>query len=241
MSDSLSSLTSDRDYLRIAYEFSGTMDPNGAVDADITYPASYYLGAGLPANSASTTFTHNFGYAPIVRPFWSEDGGTTWVNWYEYPNSDFALAPVITTSSAKFVLVRYAGATTGIPVFIRVYEFDSTKSISSDDRIDRIYDTGEVSGSTIVATDKTSFYYNTVSVAHNSPSGIPIWSAQLSLDGTNWYEEGVTIGSGPNTDGGNGYILQVSANATNIIFRIGSTNTSSAVSLFIRYNLELRI
>lgn len=241
-----SSVTSDKDYLEIHDDGQVLLDVDDTPDSeeqspDITDP--------IPADYAGdTNISHNLGYVPIVRAFFDPDKNGTWYASRDIENLDDPwFRWYATTTKIKLMVLKTGSTLSNVPVFYRIYKFGD-ESITSDDRIDKIFLKGEDSGS--VASSPSSFTVNStlLTIPHNSGGDVPIFTVQFSEDEDDWYEEGTQIiGADDTTSGPPGgpyarfYFTTAQAyiDDTNLYINLRS-NYASAKTIYVRYALDYR-
>lgn len=236
------SVTSDKDYLEIAFEGSTTVSTVGGGDPDAAYPAN----PGPGFDSGSVTITHNLGSIPIVRLFYDPLKNGVWYNTLGFENpvsagatwNEPAMFPVITTSTVKFVLGSDSGAQTDIPIFYRIYDLGD-KTLTSDERVDKIF----LKDSTVGTVDASAGAGDPGTLRLIIPHGKsdwPLWTLQFSENTVTWYQEGTRIAG--NALGGGAYNYTHaygSADSTNFyVTLVNGYNTEKTI--YVRYVLEYR-
>jgi len=233
------SVTSDKDYLEIFADGSTTVSTVGGGDPDAASPAN--PNSGL--TSGSTTITHNLSSVPLVRVFYDPLKNGVWYSTLGYYSNGFAvlindphLMIIVTTTILKLVIISDSSKT-NIPVFYRIYTL-GTKAVTSDTRIDKIFDQGVDSATLGAAATPLDLTEHTTTVPHGSAS-TPIWSLEFSEDNSNWYSEGTDIVGG--YVGGAFYYTSCYGyiDGTNFYIRYQS-NYNTSKTLYVRYTLEYR-
>lgn len=240
------SITSDKDYLKIAADGTITISANAAVGADSTFPAD----PSQPSLAGSTTITHGLGSLPLVRAFWDKAKNNTWYNAYCTPMGtkvDPWLKVLTTTDTLKLIMNTDGAAKTNIPVYYRIYDLTS-HSFSSDERIDKIFK--KDTANKIVATAISSLdpAYASLIIPHGQAEA-PIFSIQFSEDNSHWYQEGTQIVGGFDTTSGppggpyaRYYYTSAYAavDATNLYLYFESNYDTGPKTIYVRYELDYR-
>ena len=239
------SITSEKDYLRIFQDGQVTISANGTPDADSTFPADPYAPFGF---AGFYTIDHNLGYVPMVRAFWDPNKNGVWYN--SGASGGYATDPwlktIITTTQLKLIMNTDGAAKTDIPVFYRIYDFNSV-AVNSDSRIDKIFfsDESQVTLSAAASSAVNETIVLTIPHGGNVP---PLWTMQFSEDRLDWYNEGLrSIGLPDLTSGPPGgpysYYYTTSCyayvDATNLYIH-ASSNYASPKTIYLRFSTDYR-
>lgn len=200
------SLTSDREYLKIYKEGTGTLDATGSVDPETTLPKDAF-GATY---SNSVTIYHGLGYVPLVKVYWDPMKNGRWWQSHSFPDSSLGLFPyqevdpyvnvIVDTTTIKIIMASNRSGVTAIPYIYRIYDIGNVAA-TSDSPIDKIFQKGSGSATASAAggTMAPSFTIVTIPHDHGYP---PVFDIQFSEDGDNFYTENQKIIGPPDTGSG---------------------------------------
>lgn len=235
MSLTKTSADSDRDYLKVYLDDTVNISTVGGGDPDMDFIAS---------EAGSVTITHNLGSLPIVRVFYDPEKNGVW---YDSP-ADSLNEPWVTlsvTTTTVKIIVNSFVPETNIPVYYRIYA-TSSESVSSDDRMDKIFKQESLNGTVAASAFVTAFNDTTLTLPHGQ-SEVPCWTLQFSEDGDTWRNGGSRIQGPPDIAGGppggpyNYYATTAFgyADSTNFYIRLRS-NYATAKTTYVRYALDFR-
>ncbi len=234
-----SSVTSDKDYLKIFDDGPITVSTVGGGDADADL---------LAVESGSETITHNIEDVPMVRAFYDpEDNGM----WYDSPadGDNFAtcwLTLSSTTTTTKLI-INSLDPQTDIPVFYRIYDLGD-RSFTSDDRIDKIFRKDDDLSDTVdAAADSASPETTTITIPHGQGEVVN-WTLQFSEDGSTWSNGGSRLNGAPDTTSGppggpysfNFYTIAYGKCDDTNFYIVLRSNYDSEKTIFLRYALDYR-
>lgn len=238
------SINSDKDYLKIYQDGQILLNASSAPDADSTYP----FDPSGPALTGFASIPHPLGVVPLVRAYWQWGG--RWYNAVSYTGglpSDPRLKIIATTSYVKLIVATDGSAKNNIPVFYRIYKFD-TVGLTSDDRIDKVFATPSASGTVAGAAFSDTPNQNTLVLPHTAGES-PLFTVEFSEDLVNWYSEGSQIvgpfdtSSGP-PGGPYAYYYYTSAfgscDSSNMYVTLESNYPTNKV-IYVRYALDYRL
>lgn len=248
-----SSVTSDKDYLKIHDDGLILVDANGVPGADASFPYEAFAATW----SGFENVNHGLGTVPLVRAFWDPGKNGRWWASHAFPDFSLGLFPyqevdpflllIANTTNLKLIMGTNIAPVTDIPVFYRIYDLGA-KSIDSDSRIDKIF-FKEPGGSLTVGAAASSFdpVFFVKPIAHTGGEA-PIWTLQFSEDNVNWYNENSKIVGPPDTGSGppggpySRYYYTTAyayATATDFVI-IGENNYGVARNIYYRYTLDYR-
>lgn len=206
------SITSDRDYLELVSFGDTTINAtsNPASDSDSHWLQTGHFIDGSSNYGNGQTITHSIGSVPIVRVWFDSDKNGRLYNTMRFRGGDaFGVdiaiedAPhvisVSTTSTTK-LLTLAKSSTSNIPIHYRIYRF-GTKGVTSDEQIDKIFDSGSHNRTISAAADSSIPTAATTTIAHGQGEQI-LWKLQFSNNGTTWYDEGTPIYGAADTSSG---------------------------------------
>jgi len=200
------SLTSDKEYLKIYIEGTGTLDANGSVDPETTLPKDAF-GATY---SGSTTVYHGLGYVPLVKAYWDPMKDGKWWASHAFPDSSLGLFPyqevdpfmniIADSTTVKFIMASNRAGVTAVPFLYRIYDIGNVAA-TSDSAIDKIFQkgTGSATANAAGGTMAPSFTIVKIPHTHGYP---PSFDLQFSEDGTNFYGDNQKINGPPDTSSG---------------------------------------
>lgn len=242
MSLSKTSITSDKDYLKIWQDAAITISANGAPDADSTFPADPSAPLGF---TGSTTINHPLGVVPLVRAFW--DAGKNGL-WYATDSFDVFgvrtdpwLKVIATTTQVKLIMNTDGAAKTDIPVFYRIYDLGN-KSVDSDSRIDKVFFKDTASG-TVAASPFSIEIRETILTIPHTETEAPLFGMQFSENQVDWHDMGTHIAGGfdPASGGARYYFTAafITADATNLYIHLQS-NYDVPKTIYARFVADYR-
>lgn len=185
-----SSLTSDRDYLELVDKRDLTMSASGGSDSDFTTPGTIYEGF----NYGVTTINHSVGAVPFVRAYYAPSGGNRYYSTLNYNAGGYqsrANPWILTVASSTTVKVGLLSNTTSnnIPVHVRIYRFKTNTSFTTDEEIDKIFETGSNSRTLSAAASGVAPASATNTIAHSGAADA-LATLEFSLDQITWYSGG---------------------------------------------------
>lgn len=204
----ISSITSDRDYLELVTSGDTTINANTNphADSDGQFPNTAFPFSGPTDYGNAQTITHNIGSVPIVRVWFDSDKNGRLYNTIRNTTGDYLalvqrphVIPVSTTTTTK-LLTMSPVSETNVPVHYRIYRF-GTKGLTSDEVVDKIFDSGLDNKTLGAAADSLSPVLATTTIAHGQGEQI-LWKLQFSLDQSTWYDEGAIVYGSPDTSSG---------------------------------------
>lgn len=243
------SITSDRDYLELVQSDDILISASGGSDSDFTQPSTVYAGS----NYGVTTITHGLGQIPFVRAFYdpAKNGryyNTKKLNGSSFQSWDNPWLMTVSTATTTKLCIASTGTSTDIPVHYRIYRFNASKSVTSDERIDKIFTEDESSATLSAAGSSISPQTTTQTIPHGQAASV-LNTLQFSTNGTTWYSAGAYIFNGFDTGSGPPggpyafyYYTTALASADNTnLYIYYEHNNASQTTIFVRYALDLRI
>lgn len=243
MSLNKTSITSDKDYLKIFQDGPITISANGVPDADSTFPADPAAPSGF---AGFTIIPHTLGTVPLVRAFWDPAKSGMWYATDSFDvfgiRNDPWLKVIATTTQVKLIMNTDGAAKLDIPVFYRIYDLGN-KSVDSDTRIDKIF-LKDVANGVVEASPFSIETRETLLTIPHTELEAPIFSMQFSENQIDWYDMGTRIAGG--YDPGSGFARYyftaafASVNATNLYIYLQS-NYPVSKTIYVRFEVDYRL
>lgn len=244
----MNSVTSDRDYLEIIADGYTTLSATASGDADAAFPANFLA----EPNYGILTIDHNLGTVAMVRVFYDPDKNGTLYNTLKYTGGSYLaygttyLSTANRTTQTKIIL-NASSAVTNIPIYYRVYSFDSIKSTTSDRKMDKIFlgDTGQATLGAAANSDTPTVTIQPIGHPYNEAV---LNTLQFSEDAVTWYSAGNPLyGSADTTTGPpvgpySRYFYTLAtgySDATTFYIRY-EHNYATSKTIYVRYTLDLR-
>lgn len=241
------SITSDRDYLEILTDGDTTISTGGVSDTDAELFSSAFAGSAY----GLATVTHGLGSVPLVRAYFDPaKNGTLYstpkLTGTSYQSFDDPWLTTVTTTTTTKLFINSNTSATSIPVYYRIYRF-GTKSVTSDERIDKIFMSGSSSATLSAAANSNTPQHTVETIPHGQGEAV-LSTLELSPDGVTWYgQPGYLNGGFDTTSGPPGgpyvryfYIAAIGyADATNFYIWY-EHNYATSKTIYVRYALDLK-
>lgn len=248
---SQTSLTSDFDYLKILKDDTIAVTTTTPSDTDFLFPNDPFGGFGS-GEQGIALINHNLGSVPLVRAYIDPANNGHWYSSYQQNGFiliDPNLLSLVDTSNLK-LCVNSSSHKSNVPVWYRIYK-TSNQAISSDDRIDKIFQKSNPASPTTITLGPCTFSSDNIqglsTILHGQNEPIA-WRMQFSQDNVNWYNDGNFIYGPPDTGSGPPggpyayyYYCRAYASADNNNFYVlFEHNYPSSVTLYARWTLDYR-
>lgn len=251
------SITSDFDFLKVAFSDTVLITTTAVSDPDFQFPVDPFGGFGF-GEQGILPINHNLGTIPLVRAWIDPLKNGVWhgsnTTFYP-PYSAFIstiepnLLTLVGPNTLKLCVNALGGHQSNIPVYYRIYSL-SDVGVDSDSLIDKIFAKSPAGYSQSVggASSSSDPKEEVFPVPHGQNEAI-IWTMQFSVDQVDWYNDGNFIYGPPDTGSGPPggpyaryyYQRAYMYGDNNNVYLVCEHNYASTTTFYFRWTLEYRI